>query len=452
MPNAADRSLLEKHELWDPEITYVIGHRRPDTDAIASALGYAWVLTQSGYDGIRAVRAGQPADQTAFALKRFGQQAPQLLTAVAPTFGHIAEPLESVRPESPLAEALMRLAVGDDQIVPVVDSDDKPVGVVTPLEIARAFSRTLEQGRKDGDGREPTCGDLVEAVPTFRERDRLSDHRNGLLRQDDTSFLVVSEEGKYVGVATQRRLLQPPRARLILVDHNELTQAVAGADEADIVGVLDHHRLGNPPTAAPIPFVVDPVGSTSTLVAEKARERALMPPKGICGMLLSGILSDTLVFRSPTTSTRDRAAAAWLANICQIDMHQWGDELLRSSPGLGSRTADEIIDGDRKPYEMSRLMVSVGQVEVTSMDELPQRRDELLAALEDRRDRENLALICLMITDVVTGRSRMLVRGENRIVSALPFSRAGSGEFDLGDIVSRKKQLAPALHNVLESV
>jgi len=289
-------------------------------------------------------------------------------------------------------------------------------------------------------------------VPTFRERDRLSDHRNGLLRQDDTSFLVVSEEGKYVGIATQRRLLQPPRARLILVDHNELSQAVAGADEADIVGVLDHHRLGNPPTASPIPFVVDPVGSMSTLVAEKARERALSPPRSIAGMLLSGILSDTLVFRSPTTSTRDRAVAAWLANLCQVDMHQWGDELLRSSPGLGSRTAAEVIDGDRKPYEMTRGTISIGQVEVTSMEELPQRRDELLAALEDRRERENLALICLMITDVVTGRSRLLVRGDSRIVSALPFARAGAGEFDLGDIVSRKKQLAPALHNVLESV
>src|SRR5205814_667440 len=136
------------------------------------------------------------------------------------------------------------------------------------------------------------------------------------------------------------------------------SQAVAGAEEAEIVGVLDHHRLGNPGTAAPIPFVVDPVGSTSTLVGERCFQHGLEPPAELAGMLLSGLLSDTLVFRSPTATERDRAAAAWLARLCGADAAAYGEELLHASPGL-SRPAEEILDGARKAYQMGGKAVSL---------------------------------------------------------------------------------------------
>ncbi len=460
MPSASSLS-SERPDNWDPETVYVIGHRRPDTDAIASALGYAWFLAQTGHEEVHSMRAGQPPDQTVFALKRFGQAPPPLLTAVAPTFGHVAEKRPVVSPDAPLAHALARLAAGD-QVAPVVDAaSGKPMGVVTPLALARAYSQTLNAEAGNGRARSTAvlpfappllCREIAETIPTFAVSDRISDHRSSLLRAESNQFLVVDEQGRYAGLASQSDVLSPPRAKLILVDHNELSQAVAGADEAEIVGVLDHHRLGNPPTAAPIPFVVDPVGSTSTLVAEQCRARNLAPPFGIAGMLLSGILSDTLVFRSPTTSERDCDVAPWLARHCGVsDVAGYGDELLRASPGFVSRTADEIVDGDRKAYEMAGLNVSVGQVETTGLQELPQRKADILAALDDRRGRESLSLICLMVTDVVTGRSRLLCRGETRLVTALPFSRVGEGEFDLGDMVSRKKQLVPALLNALES-
>ena len=460
-PSAASLS-SERPDNWDPETVYVIGHRRPDTDAIAAALGYAWFLAQTGHENVRSMRAGQPPDQTVFALKRFGQAPPPLLTAVAPTFGHVAEKRPAVSPDAPLAHALARLAAGD-QVAPVVDpASGRPMGVVTALALARAYSQTVSGSGAAGNGRGRAtalpfappllCREIAETIPTFAVSDRISDHRSLLLRAESNQFLVVDEQGRYAGLAAQSDVLSPPRAKLILVDHNELSQAVAGADEAEIVGVLDHHRLGNPPTAAPIPFVVDPVGSTSTLVAEQCRARNLAPPFGIAGMLLSGILSDTLVFRSPTTSERDREVAPWLARHCGVtDVAGYGDELLRASPGFVSRTADEIVDGDRKAYEMAGLNVSVGQVETTGLQELPQRKADILAALDDRRGREGLSLICLMVTDVVTGRSRLLCRGETRLLTALPFSRVGDSEFDLNDMVSRKKQLVPALLNALES-
>jgi manganese-dependent inorganic pyrophosphatase len=434
----------ERSRTWEIGVTYVIGHQRPDTDTIGAALGYAWYLAETGQEKVRAARAGQPTEQTQFALDRFGQAPPLLLTGVAPTFGHAARRDETVSPGAPLAEALARMAAGE-RVVPVVGEDGKPAGGVTPMALARAYTaaggpQALAQ----------PCGQVVEKLPAFPARERICDHRRALLVSDDDDFLVTDDHGCYAGIATRGRILQPPRAQLVLVDHNELTQAISGADEADIVGVLDHHRLGNPQTAAPIPFVIDPVGSTSTLVAERCRARSLEPPRSLAGMLLSGILADTLVFRSPTTTGRDRAAAAWLAERAQVDPAAYGDELLRAAPSLGARPLDEILDADRKLYEIGGQSISIGQVEVTNLQELPHRRDELLAALEDRRQRENLAFIALMVTDVVMGRSRLLAQGDPRILGALPFARVDEHEFDLGPTVSRKKQLVPALYSALE--
>lgn len=446
MPSTAD-----KFDYWNPDLTYVIGHRRPDTDAIAAALGYAWFLQQTGQHDIQPARCGQPGEQARYALERFGQGVPPLITDVAPTFHHVMEAREAVAANTPLSVALSRLAKGE-QIVPVMGEDRKPLGVVTPAGAVRAYTRFLAGDTTQGEQPVASCSDLLEQVQTFSSRARISDHRNAMLKAEGSEFVLLDDQGRYDGIATQRRLLNPPKARLILVDHNELTQAVTGADEAEIVGVLDHHRLGNPPTAAAIPFTVDPVGSTSTLVAEHCRSRRLTPPRPIAGMLLSGILSDTLVFRSPTTHERDFDAADWLGGVCQIDVLLYGEELLRAASGLSARSTDEIIDGDRKEYEMGGHKVSIAQVETTGMQELDHLKARLLTAMQDRLEREQLSLIALMVTDVVTARSRMLVRGDKSVVDALPFSREGENEFDLEDVVSRKKQLAPAVQNAVESI
>lgn len=430
---------------WDSNSIYVIGHQRPDTDAIASALGYGWYLKQTGQENVVSARAGQPGEQAVFALKRFEQAPPQLLAGVAPTFGHVATPQPSVLPGAPLPAAMARVAEGD-RVVPVVDENRRPIGIVTSLALARSYMAPMNVTQMLAQ----QCQSVAEMPTIFRERDRLSDHRNSLLRSETDDFMVVSEAGLYVGMATRRHILQPPRARLILVDHNELSQAVADAEEAEIVGVLDHHRLANPTTATPIPFIVDPVGSTSTLVAEHCRRAQLAPPRGLAGMLLSGILSDTLVYRSPTATDRDRAAGAWLAELAAVEIPAYGEELLRASPGLAARTPAEIIDTDRKTYQVNGMGVSIGQVEVSVLQELPDRRADLLEALDERLEREGLSLICLMVTDVVMGNSHLLCQGENWILQALPFMRIAEGEFDLEEMVSRKKQLVPALMAILE--
>ena len=442
----AKEVVKDRYETWDPDTTYVIGHQRPDTDAIGSALGYAWFLQQTGMEKVRAIRAGQPVEQTRFALNRYEQTAPRLLTGVAPTFGHVTRLQVTVAPDAPLSEAVTHLASGM-RVVPVVDADKTCHGIITPLALARAASVSLSNS--SNPFRQP-CREVAEKSSVFHAQDRLSDHRAALLRSDEDDFIVIDGDNRYQGVATRRRILEPPRAKLVLVDHNELGQAVAGAEEADIIAVLDHHRLGNAPTALPIPFVVEPVGSTCTLVAEHCQQHGFQPPPGLAGMMLSGILSDTLVFRSPTTTDRDIETAAWLADLSRTNVEIYGNELLRAAPGLSARDVNEIVDADRKKYEMGGKKVSIAQVEVTGLQELPSRRDDLLTALDQQRRREGLALACLMVTDVVEGQSHLLCQGESWILASLPFARQGENEFNLDDIVSRKKQLVPTLHAVLE--
>lgn len=436
------------HAGWSPSLTYVVGHQRPDTDAIAAALGYAWLLTARGDSSIVAARAGLISPQAAFALDRFSADPPILLQSVAPTFGHAARAMVAVPPTAPLTDVIDQFRMGA-RVVPVVGPDDTAAGLVTPMMLARALADATARGNT-ADVLVQTAASAVETVPVYRAEEKIRDYRRGLLRSEREEFLIVDATGRYVGLATRVRILEPPRARLILVDHNELSQAVSGAEEAEIVGVLDHHRLGNPPTATPIPFVVDPVGSTSSLVAERILQAGLIPPPAISGMLLSGILSDTLVFRSPTSTPRDVGAAGWLAALVSASPEQYGQELLQASPGLVDRDAGEIVDADRKAYRMEGDHLTVAQVEVPDFEELPEARKRLLEALDSRLTTEGLALACLMVTDIVHGCSRLLCRGEARLLNALPFSRTAEGEWDLGRMVSRKKQLIPALTALFE--
>lgn len=441
-------TIRERHDPWRSDLTYIIGHQRPDMDAIAAAVGYAWCLGETTDQKVISARAGQVGAQAAFALGYFGVRPPRVLSSAAPTFAHVAEAQVPVHPWDTLAEPMARLAQGE-RLVPVAEDGGKLLGGLTPLALARAYAQIASGEIRASD---QNCRTFVEDLPKLPGSDRIRDRRGALLRGGGEEFLVVTDEGRYLGTTNRQCLLEPPRAKLILVDHNELAQAVPGADEAEIVGVLDHHRLGNASTALPIPFVVEPVGSTSTLVAEACRRYAAVPTPEIAGLLLSGILSDTLVFRSPTTTGRDQSAALWLAGLCDVDIPDYGQHLLQASPGMADRSADEIVDSDRKAYEMAGKAVSVAQVEVTGFQELPERKADLVAALEARVEKENLALICLMVTDVVTIQSRLLCRGDQAIRAGLPFARQGPSEFDLGNIVSRKKQLVPALQGALEDL
>jgi manganese-dependent inorganic pyrophosphatase len=246
--------------------------------------------------------------------------------------------------------------------------------------------------------------------------------------------------------------------RLILIDHNEMSQTISGLEEAELLEVLDHHRLANPPTHMPIAFHVDPVGSSSTLVAERAMRSGLTVPRPIAGALLSGLLSDTLVLKSPTTTDRDRVAAVQLAAWAfagQGDpytaMLDYGWQLLQAGAGLESRSTESIVSGDYKEYDSAGLHFGVAQVEVTGMHEIESRLDELRAGLCAMEEKRGLHFAALMITDIVGGTSRLLTCVESHYLDGLPFARRPDGTFEMPGIVSRKKQLIPTILGTLQS-
>jgi len=446
------------------DVVYVIGHRNPDTDSIAAALGYAWVLATRDGLNCRPARAGEVNAQTAFALTRFGVEPPELLTDAWMRVGRLAQHIGPLSSHQPLLDAA-RAAAAVRRPIPVVGDDGKPIGIITGAGLFAALNDLLAgpiTAQLEQRLASPCLSATDRDVPIFRTDERVRDVRPLALRGAHDDFPVVDEQRCYVGLVQKADLLAPRQVRLALVDHNEAGQAVPGLEEADIIAVLDHHRLGNPPTPAPIRFRVDPVGSCSTLVIEEALDANLTPPPGLCGMMLCGILSDTLVLRSPTTTGRDRAAAAQLAVLAglvsaeapaaerEAAMASLGAELLAAGAGLGQRPADQVVRADLKTYQQGAIRFAIAQVEVPGFAELEERVAELRQALEDLRERQGFEFALLLVTDVVRGTSRLVTAGPERLLAGLPYPRRADGTLDAPGVVSRKKQLLPAVLAALE--
>ena len=447
---------------------YVVGHKNPDTDTITSAIGYAWLLHERDKLDVQAARAGQLNPQTTFALRTFDVEPPPVLSDASPRFSSVARAIEPLTPDQPLQEA-WALAANTGRVAPIVDSDHKPIGLVTGASVFRFL--TLQAAGQlgaspDALGQIPfgrvlatPCGDAAERdVPGFEASARIRDILPRILRDERDTFWVVDDVGRYEGVCWKSDLLHPPRMRLILIDHNEMSQAISGLDEAELLEVLDHHRLANPPTHMPIAFHVDPVGSCSTLVAERAMRSGLTVPRPIAGALLSGLLSDTLVLKSPTTTDRDRVAAVQLAAWAfagQDDpykaMLDYGWQLLQAGAGLESRSTASIVSGDYKEYDAVGLRFGIAQVEVTDLQEIGARLDELRSALCQREKDRGLHFAALMITDIVGGTSRLLTCPEAHYLDGLPYTRRPDGTFEMPGVVSRKKQLVPTILSALQA-
>jgi manganese-dependent inorganic pyrophosphatase len=271
-------------------------------------------------------------------------------------------------------------------------------------------------------------------------------------RSGQPVFPVVDDDGRLAGMAFKSDLINPPRHRLVLVDHNELAQAVSGADEADIVEVLDHHRLGGGlKSAQPIRFVNEPVGSTCTLVARQFRAAGIAPRPGIALCMASGIISDTLFLRSPTTTDIDRESLAWLRGQCPVDLDRYAREFFEIGSALRSSRPAEVIGEDCKEFTEQGTRFSISQIEETGFDLFWERKDELRGALEDFATRNRLAFSALLVTDVVSNGSLLLLSHESEAWDDLNYPRLGRGLYDLKNVVSRKKQLLPLISQLIAS-
>lgn len=446
------------------EAIYVTGHINPDTDSIAAAMGYAWLLRQRDNLDAIASRAGAVNMQTAWILKRLELEAPLLLTDASPRFESVTRQLDTVLPETSLSEA-WSLASRTGGLAPVVSEDGKPYGMINGLSMFNFFQQFIGPRLDMSDQR---VADIMNTpsreaadvdVPRFQLNAHIRDSLNRILREEHNDFFVVDDGGHYQGVCHQRGVLNPPRLKIVLVDHNEPRQAIAALDEAELLEILDHHRLGNPHTHQPIKFTVDIVGSTSTLVSELTAEAGLSMPPALAGMLLSGLLADTLILTSPTTTPRDKQAADRLARWAFVGngplkgetIQSFGMAVIAAGAGLSNRDPNEVVSTDIKPYEAGGFKFAVAQAEVTDLLQIREHQAALQTALDDLREKRALDFTILLVTDVVRGSSRLFISNPPPpVLDELPFPPLSDGTRDAPGVVSRKKQLLPAVLGLLE--
>jgi manganese-dependent inorganic pyrophosphatase len=255
-----------------------------------------------------------------------------------------------------------------------------------------------------------------------------------------------------VGVLSKSDLVNPPRTRLALVDHNEFAQAVTGVEESEVVEVIDHHRLaGDLVSREPIRFLNEPVGSTSTLVARKFRHRYLEPDKGTALCLCAGIIADTLCLTSPTTAELDHEMLEWLSGLAGIDPAKFKAEFFAVGSLLATGTAEAILNADRKEFTDDGARVTIAQVEELGLEAFAPRRAELEQALAELAATQGYELAVLVITDIAEHHSLVLAAGHPAIVANLPYARIDASLYDAPGVVSRKKQLFPAVCQALRT-
>jgi manganese-dependent inorganic pyrophosphatase len=265
-------------------------------------------------------------------------------------------------------------------------------------------------------------------------------------------FPVLDESGRLEGILSKSDFLKAPARQLILVDHNELSQAVPGASSLPIIEIIDHHRLGNVATETPITFINRPVGSTCTLVADLYEQNGIKPDRAIAGILMAGIIADTLNGTSPTATELDRRLLRLLSEQAGVSASELASEIFAVGSPLQTLTPDEVITADAKDYEEHGIRFSVAQIEEVTFAHFDQRRESLLDALRGRVEGNSVLFAALLVTDINKQNSYLLVEGDPDFLRAITYPQQSDRVWFLEGVVSRKKQLLPYLSECLAAV
>ncbi|MSU31918.1 MAG: putative manganese-dependent inorganic diphosphatase [Pedosphaera sp.] len=290
---------------------------------------------------------------------------------------------------------------------------------------------------------------LREDFLTFKSADRLEEAQRLAAPSQFQAFPVIDDDNRVVGMLSKSDFLKQVDRRLILVDHNELNQAVHGADQIEILEVIDHHRIGTFTTQQPILFRNEPVGSTSTIVADCFFRHGIELSPSIAGLLLAGLVSDTLNLTSPTSTQRDVEILGRLEKIAKIEATRFTQQLFSSGSVLTSRPATQAITTDCKEYCERIYRFSVAQIEEVGFEQFDNKKAAVIEALRDYRNENGYEFSALLITDVVLQNSLLLIAGQPRFLRTIPYPEREAGVFNLQGVVSRKKQLLPFLTDCL---
>jgi manganese-dependent inorganic pyrophosphatase len=290
------------------------------------------------------------------------------------------------------------------------------------------------------------CRALMDREPlTVGPEDLLADVSDQVKNVHYGAALAIDAARRPIGVVTRSDLVRPTPRRVLLVDHAEQAQSVDGVEEAEIVEILDHHHVGSIETTVPVAATFDPVGSTATLVIERFRQNGMEPSRPAATMLLGAILSDTVILNSPTTTERDRLVVDYLQRVLSIDATEFGREMFEETSDVSRLPAEEIISRDVKEYEAAGgKTICIAQVETVG-NSLLERKEELLAALNARREAKGYSVFALMVTDILSKGTELLAAGDRGPLERAFGRPAADGVVGLPGVMSRKKQVAPKL-------
>lgn len=413
---------------------FVTGHKSPDTDSICSSIAYAKLQQLQGVDAVP-IRAGEINKETAFALDYFHVEAQPIVKDFYVKVGDaVHTEVEALKISASLKDAANWFAAHESSIAPVADNGNF-VGVVDRASLAEEFIKTVT-------GQElSTVKDLMHDPDLF-----FSTQDNGHDVPADGQYAVV-DDGKYVGLVCADCVAGVEKQKVMLVDHNEKKQIIDGIDEAEIVSVVDHHRIGGTlDTTAPIFILFQPVGCTATIITSLYKQAHIDIPKEIAGLLLSAVISDTVLFRSPTCTQQDKDAAAELAAIAGVDVETYGMDMLKAGANVSDLTPEQIASSDMKEFSDSGKTFTISQVQVMDTADLLAQKTVLLGALEKMRAAKQYDACFLMITSIIDESTNFIFAGNMDETISKAFGKdVLDKEVYLPKVMSRKKQIVPPI-------
>ena len=292
----------------------------------------------------------------------------------------------------------------------------------------------------------------TDSLIKFRTNDYVEDIQDVMAKKRHRDFPIEDENGNYVGMISRRNLLGAGRKKLILVDHNEKNQAVYGVETTEILEIIDHHRLGAIQTMSPVFFRNQPLGCTATIIYQMYQEYNVKIDKETAFLLCAAIISDTLIFKSPTCTEADISAGRELASVAGIDPESFGKEMFKAGSNLSSKTPKEIIHQDYKTFTVNDVSIGVGQINSMSSEEISDLKARLLPYIENEVAQDGGSMVFLMLTNIMTESSEVLCAGKNaaELLSGAFNADIADGCVILKGVVSRKKQLFPAIMEALQ--
>lgn len=424
--------------------TFICGHRNPDVDTVMSAYALADLRQRLGTTDVEALVAGKIPEKACWVFDHFKLTPPCVRRDV---YVRVRDLIDSAVPtidaSMPLINALRALEESGESSLPVKDAFGHFVGMLSPVKLLPLFLAKSDLTLPVGEA------PLRTDTHTLIESDRVHDVRAAAISDAHNHFPVIDDSGHLLGTVLKRAFAQEPPYRMILVDHNETEQGIPGLEEIPVIEVVDHHRISFAATREPIRYTADVVGSTCTLVAQMFRAAGLRPTREIAGVLIAGIVADTLLFQSPTTTPLDRQMANWLEKICGESCATLMTGLMSVASPLTSLTPDQAIAADAKTYTESGRRFVLAQIEETGFGLFHQMLGPLKDALQRATTAQGLDFMALMVTDAGSGNSELLFNGSETVRRALPYRRGSAGVLLMPGVMSRKKQLLPTILSAL---